>query len=231
MRMDPIGDHDPIPIFSFESASPLPIDPPNELATGSDIDIGGLSTCQLTAVPSTSTLPTPPPSPGAGPSSSPTSHIAFHGHMSLQVPAKYAGRMRTGYASFRNRKRLHLFGEEVWDLSMQSHIKVVVGYRGWEGWRNRWMCNIQTDGPIRWVSFLSPRHVARCRWEIRARKADPGCAEPTYGNTALPSLLHPHLQHPATLSISPIRHQHSPPYTSPSPPSSGPILAKPCLTK
>jgi NADH dehydrogenase [ubiquinone] 1 alpha subcomplex assembly factor 1 len=152
--MDPMGNHDTMSIFSFDSSHPK-VDPPSEFATGSDIDIGGLSTCQLTAVPSSSTLPNPPPSPGAESSSasSSSSHIAFHGHMSLQVPPQYAGRIRTGYASFRNRSRPTLFGEEVWDLSMHSHIKVVVGYRGWEGWRNRWMCNIQTDGPIRWAKL------------------------------------------------------------------------------
>ena len=149
--MDHRSNESPIPMFSFSSVHPR-IDPPSEFATGSDSDLGGLSTCQLSAVSSSSVLPTPPPSPVPGAeivASSSMSHIAFHGHMSLQVPSQYAGRLRTGYASFRNRTRPMLYGEEVWDLHAHSHIKVVVGYRGWDGWRNRWMCNIQTDGPIR----------------------------------------------------------------------------------
>ena len=159
--MDHRGSQAMIPMFTFNSAHSR-IDPPSEFATGSDIDMGGLSTCKLSAVSSSSVLPTPPPSPNSDAEtvgSSSTSHIAFHGHMSLQVPSKHAGRLRTGWASFRNKTKPMLIGEEVWDLHQLSHIKVVVGYRGWEGWRNRWMCNIQTDGPIRSVEFgshLSP---------------------------------------------------------------------------
>jgi NADH dehydrogenase [ubiquinone] 1 alpha subcomplex assembly factor 1 len=87
--------------------------------------------------------------PGGGESAAEQSHLAFHGNLSLTVPPAYQGRIRTGYAAFRSRSRPSLFGEETWDLSLYSHLKVEVGYRGWEGWRNRWVVNIQTDGPVR----------------------------------------------------------------------------------
>lgn len=69
--------------------------------------------------------------------------------MSLRVPQEQTGKIRAGYAGVRNRKRMTLFGEDCWDLSSHTHLKVEVAYRGWEGWRNRWYCNIQTDGPVR----------------------------------------------------------------------------------
>lgn len=65
------------------------------------------------------------------------------------MPQAYQGRIRTGYAAFRNKTRPTLFGEDVWDLSLYTHIKIVVAYRGLEAWRDKWMCNIQTDGPVR----------------------------------------------------------------------------------
>jgi hypothetical protein len=76
------------------------------------------------------------------------SHLSFHGHCTLAVPPQYAGRIRTGWSSFRTKNRQLLWGEECWDLSHHTHLRLVVGYRGWEGWRNKWYCNVQTDGPI-----------------------------------------------------------------------------------
>ena len=159
IQMDATPGTPPVTLFSFNSALP-PVQGPEFVVRGSDIDIGGLSTCNVTHVPM-STLPTPPSTPPsgsfqgsantsgststAGPS---WSHIAFNGNMSLRVPTEYAGRFKSGYAGMRSPRRKTLFGEETWDLSMYTHLKIVVGYRGWEGWRARWYCNVQTDGPV-----------------------------------------------------------------------------------
>jgi NADH dehydrogenase [ubiquinone] 1 alpha subcomplex assembly factor 1 len=133
--MDAMPGSAPCTIFNFDARHP-PIDGANTFATGSDKDIGGLSTCALTPVP-------------ADEGSGSPSHMAFHGNLSLRVPPKFAGRIRTGYAAFRNKSRPTLFGEETWDLEMYSHLRVEVAYRGWEGWRSRWVMNLQTDGPVR----------------------------------------------------------------------------------
>lgn len=130
--MDAAPKPPPLTLFSFDHTQ-QPITLPSAFATGSDVDIGGLSTCSLTPV----------PSPEA------SGHLAFHGNLSLRVPPEYAGRIRTGYAAFRNKSRPTLFGEDTWDLSLYSHIRVVLGYRGWDAWRGRWALNIQTDGPVR----------------------------------------------------------------------------------
>ena len=153
MQMDMGVNLPPMTLYSFNSALP-PVENTEFLAKGSDVDIGGYSTSFLTAVPGPSRSSTSTPAENAAAAigkngSSPVmSHVAFHGNMSLKVPQEFAGRIRTGYAGVRNRKRITLFGEDTWDLSSYSHLKIEVAYRGWEGWRNRWYCNIQTDGPV-----------------------------------------------------------------------------------
>jgi NADH dehydrogenase [ubiquinone] 1 alpha subcomplex assembly factor 1 len=139
MRMDISSNPQALPILSFASSSGSSssggLSHPGSFALGSDADIGGLSTSGLTPI--------------SDPSSSTTSHAAFHGNLSLAVPPQYQGKIRTGYAAFRTKTRPTLFGEETWDMSLYTHLKVVVGYRGWEGWRDRWVVNLQTDGPVR----------------------------------------------------------------------------------
>ena len=141
MRMDAAPNQPPLPIFSFTAQHP-PVNPPTDFALGCDADIGGQSTAALTPVAGSS-------AEASGSGSGGQSHMAFHGNLSLQVPPAYQGRIRTGYAAFRNKTRPTLFGEETWDLGLYSHLRVVVGYRGWDGWRSRWVVNIQTDGPVR----------------------------------------------------------------------------------
>jgi NADH dehydrogenase [ubiquinone] 1 alpha subcomplex assembly factor 1 len=85
---------------------------------------------------------------GADGSATP-SHMSFHGTLSLHVPPEYAGRIRTGYAAFRSKTRPTLFGDDTWNLELYSHLRVRVAYRGWEGWRSKFVCNLQTDGPVR----------------------------------------------------------------------------------
>lgn len=136
LSMDVSPQPPPLPLFTFAASSASrnsPLTQPSYFALGSDADIGGLSTAHLTAVPS-ETEPT---------------HTAFHGELSTAVPPQFAGRIRTGYAAFRNRSRPTLFGEETWNLELFSHLKLEVAYRGWEGWRDKWVVNLQTDGPVK----------------------------------------------------------------------------------
>lgn len=160
LRMNPSPTPAPLPIFSFHHAPRTPL---NTIATGCDADIGGLSSTDLTMVPlplgaareqpadsaTTGSAEHPAdPSDPANTSAAP-SHMAFHGTLSLAVPPEYAGRIRTGYAAFRSKTRPTLFGEDTWNLELYTHLRVKVAYRGWEGWRSKFVCNLQTDGPVR----------------------------------------------------------------------------------
>ncbi|TYJ55660.1 hypothetical protein B9479_003692 [Cryptococcus floricola] len=128
----------PQTLFSFASAHP-PVDPPTHFSTGSDAQLGGLTTSDLALVPS---QPLAEPTASSEPQ---YSHMAFYGYMSTAVPPEHAGKIRTGFAGFRNVSRSTVFGQDTWDLDLATHLKVTVGYRGWEGWRNRWVVNIGVD--------------------------------------------------------------------------------------
>ncbi|OCF38986.1 hypothetical protein I317_07241 [Kwoniella heveanensis CBS 569] len=161
VKMDATPQATPTTIFSFDSSLSSPEHPTDDVShfgLGSDSEVGGLSTCNLALIPSS----------GSGAGSSNTgaaaaasldgsvarsshpdvsySHMAFYGYMSTKVPPTQTGKIRTGYAGFRNTSRPTLFGQDTWDLELYTHLKVVVGYRGWEGWRNRWVVNIGIDG-------------------------------------------------------------------------------------
>lgn len=182
LRMNPDPHGGALPIFSFTAEAP-PVNEVGDFALGSDLDIGGQSTCVLTQVSdaganlgeiantdsgSVQQLPssagsaaddTGPASgapsaqtehaAGAGGAGGAPSHASFHGVLSLTVPAEHRGKIRTGYAAFRNRKRQTLMGEDTWDLDRYTHLRVELAYRGWDVWRERWVCNLQTDGPVR----------------------------------------------------------------------------------
>ncbi|GMK54950.1 hypothetical protein CspeluHIS016_0200060 [Cutaneotrichosporon spelunceum] len=167
LRMNPSPKPEPITIFSFHKR---PLTPLSSIATGCDADIGGVSTAELTMVEETasstgsdsaspaasdatssnssSSSDSSDSSAGSGSSATP-SHMAFHGTLSLHVPPEFAGRIRTGYAAFRSKTRPTLFGDETWNLDRYSHLRVRVAYRGWDGWRSKFVCNLQTDGPVR----------------------------------------------------------------------------------
>lgn len=137
-RMELHPETGPQTIFSFTSTHP-PVDHPHHFSTGSDAQLGGLTTADLKLIPAQ-----PPAEPTA--SSQPSySHMAFYGYMSTAVPPTHAGKIRTGFAGFRNTSRSTLFGQDTWDLDMATHLRIVVAYRGWEGWRNRWVVNIGVD--------------------------------------------------------------------------------------
>lgn len=177
LRMNPDPHSSALPIFSFTADSP-PVAEVGDFALGSDLDIGGQSTAVLTLVSnegsnlgsiantvsgSVNQLPSSAGSAGddTGPSSGAESaqtqheekgqpsHLSFHGILSLNVPAEHRGKIRTGYAAFRNRTRRTLMGEETWDLDRYTHLRLELAYRGWDVWRSRWVCNLQTDGPVR----------------------------------------------------------------------------------
>lgn len=137
-RMELHPETGPQTIFSFTSTH-QPVDQPHHFSTGSDAQLGGLTTADLKLIPS---------QPLAEPTASPQpsySHMAFYGYMSTAVPPTHAGKIRTGFAGFRNTSRSTLFGQDTWDLDMATHLRIVVAYRGWEGWRNRWVVNIGVD--------------------------------------------------------------------------------------
>ncbi|AAW41242.1 hypothetical protein CNBA7280 [Cryptococcus deneoformans B-3501A] len=137
-RMELHPETGPQTIFSFTS-SHQPVDQPHHFSTGSDAELGGLTTADLKLIPA---------QPLAEPTASPQpsySHMAFYGYMSTAVPPAHAGKIRTGFAGFRNTSRSTLFGQDTWDLDMATHLRIVVAYRGWEGWRNRWVVNIGVD--------------------------------------------------------------------------------------
>ncbi|WWC65143.1 uncharacterized protein I303_107757 [Kwoniella dejecticola CBS 10117] len=126
----------PTTIFSFDSTNP-PVDKIDQFGLGSDIEVGGLSTCNLSLIPSNA---------NASSDAGQYSHMSFYGYLSTKIPQAKIGQIRTGYAGFRNTSKPTLFGQDTWDLELYSHLKIVVGYRGWEGWRNRWVVNIGVDG-------------------------------------------------------------------------------------
>ncbi|KAL7422325.1 hypothetical protein Q5752_002971 [Cryptotrichosporon argae] len=178
IRMDAAPSPLSLPLFSFDADHP-PVTPISAFALGSDVDIGGLSTCALTPIaadaPSASTS-----------SSSSQSHVSFHGNLSLAVPHAYVGRIRTGYAAFRNKTRPTLFGEETWDLELFTHLRVVVGYRGWEGWRSRWVVNLQTDGPVRSDLFQHRLDLPPTSSSTSSRLLTPDLPPPTFSTHHLP---------------------------------------------
>lgn len=145
LRMNPSPKPGALPIFSFHHA---PLTSLSDIATGSDADIGGVSTAEITLVPSTVSEVVVEEEQGEAEDAT-ASHMAFHGTLSLHVPPEFAGRIRTGYAAFRSKTRPSLFGEDTWNLELYSHLRVQVAYRGWEGWRSKFVCNLQTDGPVR----------------------------------------------------------------------------------
>ncbi|ORY29653.1 complex I intermediate-associated protein 30-domain-containing protein [Naematelia encephala] len=140
VAMEPTSIYPPQHIYSFTSTQP-PVEPIYNIATGSDVDIGGASTCHLTPVPIASS--------SSSSASIEQSHLAFHGTMSLKFPPAMQGRLSGAYAAFRNKARRMLIGEDMWNLQGYTHLRIVVGYRGWDGWRSRWSCNVQTDSLIK----------------------------------------------------------------------------------
>ena len=192
--MDPVERSSALTLYSFDSSLP-PVERPSIMALGADSDIGGLSSSKATHIPTAAFYPdddvpeqpiasslqlgftSSPPSTShsssiqrAESTSGPhMSHVALHGNMSLRLPPKSMGRIRTGYVGMRNHFRpTMLGGQDSWDVRAHTHFRIVCAYRGWEGWRKRWYCNVQTDGPIQ----LVPPHLQHVLFLIKDYRTD-----------------------------------------------------------
>ncbi|WVQ85979.1 hypothetical protein IAT38_008147 [Cryptococcus sp. DSM 104549] len=146
IKMSPVRDNSPVLVYSFDSARP-PVVPLHELSTGTDAQVGGSTTADLAIIRLNPgiTSPASADAPAGEASSSSSSYLAFFGNMSTALPAKSTELVRTGFAGFRNTSRTTIFGQDLWNMEALSHLKVEVAYRGWEGWRNRFVVNIGTD--------------------------------------------------------------------------------------
>ncbi|KAK0550558.1 hypothetical protein OC846_002375 [Tilletia horrida] len=114
-----------LPLYSFSSPPPsstgspaatvsnassnvvLPLN--QDFATGSDIDIGGLSTVRFGWDPSERAA-------------------RFYGTLSSDIP-RGAKIERSGYAAFRNKNRPTLFGTQTWDTSMHPYLAIKIRNR------------------------------------------------------------------------------------------------------
>jgi len=118
----------PITLFNLNSHEDL-----SQFATGCDADIGGTSTANLT-------LERSPPAEKP--------FAKFWGNMRLGVHPQVQGRVRGGYAGFRNKPRTTLFGDIMDDISNHKYLALRVRSGGNPRTRNSYFVNIQTDGPI-----------------------------------------------------------------------------------
>ncbi|KAA1467340.1 complex I intermediate-associated protein CIA30 [Dentipellis sp. KUC8613] len=123
----------PITLYRFNTPQDLA-----EYALGCDADMGGTSTAHLE-------LDTDPAhnEPVGKPATA-----KFWGEMRLGVRPGLEGRIRGGYAGFRNKHRPTLFGELTDDVSEHSYLALRLRAAGHPRTRNSYFVNIQTDGPI-----------------------------------------------------------------------------------
>ncbi|KAG8964796.1 hypothetical protein FRC00_001143 [Tulasnella sp. 408] len=124
LRMDPGYSHSPPKtLFAFKTQADIP-----QYVVGSDADIGGYSSAKLEL--------------------DPQGHGRFFGEIRTEVRPQMQGKMRSGYAGFRNKMRPSLFGNVTDDLSLYKYLCLRVKAGGDPQTRNGYFVNIQTDGPI-----------------------------------------------------------------------------------
>ncbi|KXN91682.1 Complex I intermediate-associated protein 30, mitochondrial [Leucoagaricus sp. SymC.cos] len=123
----------PRTLFTFNSQEDV-----NQIATGCDADIGGTSTAHFE-------LNT---NENVNSSIGRQATGVFWGDMRLGVKAGLEGKLRGGYAGFRNKKRPTLFGELTEDVTNHRHLTLRLRLGGDPSTHNSYFCNIQTDGPI-----------------------------------------------------------------------------------
>jgi len=116
----------PRTLFSFNSKADLEL-----FATGCDGDIGGTSTVNLDLDESAQ--------PPVG---------KFWGEMRLGVKSGLEGKLRGGYAGFRNKTRPTLFGNLLEDVSHHRYLALRLRVGGDPRTHGSYFVNIQTDGPI-----------------------------------------------------------------------------------
>ncbi|KAK2460924.1 hypothetical protein APHAL10511_007394 [Amanita phalloides] len=123
----------PRTIFTFNSHDDI-----RQFAKGCDADIGGTSTVHLDL----------DESPKNNASIGKTASGVFWGDMRLGVRTDLEGKIRGGYAGFRNKARPTLFGDLLEDVSNHRYLALRLRLSGDPSTHNSYFVNIQTDGAI-----------------------------------------------------------------------------------
>ncbi|KAL0067821.1 hypothetical protein AAF712_004989 [Marasmius tenuissimus] len=123
----------PQTLFAFNSPEDVQM-----MATGCDADIGGNSTVHFDL--DTSPIHNQPIGKPAT--------ARFWGNMRLDVQPKFRGRVRGGYAAFRNKSRRTLFGEMLENIEFHEYLALRVRLGGDPSTHNSYFVNLQTNGPI-----------------------------------------------------------------------------------
>ncbi|PFH53116.1 hypothetical protein AMATHDRAFT_1543 [Amanita thiersii Skay4041] len=123
----------PRTIFTFNAREDI-----QQFATGCDADIGGTSSVHFE-------LDT---SPKNNLSIGKQATGVFWGDMRLGVKPGLEGKIRGGYAAFRNKTRPTLFGNLTEDVSNHRYLALRLRLAGDSSTHNSYFVNIQTDGPI-----------------------------------------------------------------------------------
>ncbi|KAJ3848608.1 complex I intermediate-associated protein 30-domain-containing protein [Lentinula lateritia] len=119
----------PHTLFTFNSQDDLRM-----YATGCDADIGGNSTVNLD-LDEACTAHTRP-------------SARFWGDMRLDVRPQYQGRVRGGYAAFRNKPRPTLFGALLDNTEFHEYLALRLRVSGDPATHAAYFVNLQTNGPI-----------------------------------------------------------------------------------
>ncbi|KAF5381972.1 hypothetical protein D9615_004298 [Tricholomella constricta] len=123
----------PRTLFTFNNREDI-----QQFATGCDGDIGGTSTVNLDLE----------EFPETNESIGRRAVGKFWGEMRLGVKSGLEGKLRGGYAGFRNKARPTLFGDIMDDVSNHEYLALRVRIGGDPRTRSSYFANIQTDGPI-----------------------------------------------------------------------------------
>ncbi|KAJ3990172.1 complex I intermediate-associated protein 30-domain-containing protein [Lentinula detonsa] len=123
----------PHTLFAFNTKDDLRMH-----ATGCDGDIGGNSTVNLDLdLSSTHNARINKPATAK-----------FWGDMRLDVRPQYQGRVRGGYAAFRNKPRPSLFGDILDNIEFHEYLALRLRVAGDPITHNSYFVNLQTNGPI-----------------------------------------------------------------------------------
>ncbi|KAI0312056.1 complex I intermediate-associated protein CIA30 [Amylostereum chailletii] len=142
LRMEGLQEPSRTPISLYKINTPEDI---AEYATGCDADVGGTSTVNLDFE-GDPAINEPIGKPGSG---------KFWGMMRLGVRPELKGKVRGGYAGFRNKASLTvqlrptLFGDLTNNVSHHDYLALRLRAGGHPRTRNSYFVNLQTDGPIR----------------------------------------------------------------------------------
>ncbi|KAF5327181.1 hypothetical protein D9619_004393 [Psilocybe cf. subviscida] len=121
----------PRTMFSFNTPDDI-----KTFATGCDADIGGLSTTNFD-LDTRPEINRPLGKEATG---------RFYGRMSLGVKPGMEGKIRSGYAGFRNKRRPTMFGDVVEDASGYDYLALRLRAGGDPQTHSSYFVNIQTEG-------------------------------------------------------------------------------------